>query len=881
MRGARSSDRETAMSAVSRAFLKDRLGERVTLEWAVSLNRSHTAEQIAIRELLERNEVTIAEPYLSAWRMVFHFWDRPDQTSSYDRLLLKRELKEMTSPREAASLIVDTVRPWLKVTVRGRLEALYGLPIPRRPKRVQDLVSVTFSSGDPLTPEELGLATIDDVDFLEELAKRLDAALFGALALAREIGAVTTKTDETLWQLHRSYFVPPSQWEEGGNEPDRFGRGFANCVKLLHAVIVRIGTVKQPAAIRLAAALPRDDWNVYRRLWAALARDASLVPSVEVEKFLIDLANEPFWMVGQFPEIAELRAVRWQSLSPAGRRTLEARLRRGTPASLRPKRLSAEEGKDYAKRRASAELQRVQVGGGQLSALAIGLISEIAPLSHAPTLSSVTDGFDGGVRVYTVEAGSGEKFQKLSNERLLQNVRESDASDDGNVLSYLGKNPSLVADLLHSLDPADDATPKLWRALGYYHRPPDLNATLENANAPTLEAIGPAKEILGLILKLDDRTIEKEIEALSSWMNAWDRLLKAEDQFLSAWFRLWPAAVHQVNSAVEREGALANRAHGSAVGNLVSAALSAMPQLSATDENPFDKSPLRDVLAQFADCDGEAKLEVQYRSIRSIRYFQMASPEWTRLNLVEPLRAASGATMQLWEAFGEAQLPQSEIMTALGSALAAAAIDQVNLSPEERRGLARQVIWSHVLPKLPQPQSAAVDLNATQQMLRMGDAAVRSGAVKALEEVLQHQDLGMDSDGKFALVKAIFEQIWPRERTLNSPAVSEALVELPAASGPHFAEATEMILPYLGPFDCWSLYDYGVWHTADRGHVIRGIENSDQAHALLSLMDKTVGDHEGAVIPNGLDQALEHIRSLVPTIEIDPRYQRLLTLTRR
>jgi len=177
--------------------------------------------------------------------------------------------------------------------------------------------------------------------------------------------------------------------------------------------------------------------------------------------------------------------------------------------------------------------------------------------------------------------------------------------------------------------------------------------------------------------------------------------------------------------------------------------------------------------------------------------------------------------------------------------------------------------------------SAPVDLNSTQQMLRMGDDIVRAGAVEALKDVLKDKALGMDLDARFALVRSIFQEAWPRERTLNSPTVSEALADLPAASGNHFEAATEMIFPYLVPFDCWSLYDYGIWRTSDPGHSIYGIETARQAEALLTLMDRTIGNQEGAIIPNGLDQALEHIRSLQGALETDGRYQRLSTLTRR
>ncbi|KIQ02438.1 hypothetical protein RU07_11970 [Agrobacterium tumefaciens] len=134
---------------------------------------------------------------------------------------------------------------------------------------------------------------------------------------------------------------------------------------------------------------------------------------------------------------------------------------------------------------------------------------------------------------------------------------------------------------------------------------------------------------------------------------------------------------------------------------------------------------------------------------------------------------------------------------------------------------------------------------------------------------------------RFGLVKKLFQEIWPKELTLSSPILSDAFADFPAAAGENYAEAAELILPYLTPFQCWSLWDYGILDRSADERNITGIDSARDAGALLSILDKTVGAEDVAIVPNGLDKALKHIASKSLRLESDIRYQRLLTLSRR
>ncbi|RUU42864.1 hypothetical protein EOD08_12795, partial [Mesorhizobium sp. M6A.T.Ca.TU.002.02.2.1] len=361
------SDVDSKIAQTTWVFAKDRLMDRGVLEWALEFTDQHLAERATFRQLFDYHSTQVAEPYRQAWRWVFEFWDRPDAGTGYDRLLMKRDLRSGASQAETIRLIVMAVKPWLKIESRGKLESIYNEVRAKRPKTVNDLLWLSVSSGERLTPDDLNLENIKDRDFLFELANALNSALLSGLNLAARIGHVSERQDSTNWQVNRVYFVPPEQYPDGGGEPDRYHDGFAPSAKLLFAVVEQLAITDRAAAQRVIASWDIGRWKLYKRLWAAAARNDELVMSSEVEGFLQRLDDREFWFASSYPEFAEVRALRWNSLSATTRVALERRLLKGEPLRFLPKRIERAEATIYAKRRAVTELQRIQVAGAILS----------------------------------------------------------------------------------------------------------------------------------------------------------------------------------------------------------------------------------------------------------------------------------------------------------------------------------------------------------------------------------------------------------------------------------------------------------------------------------------------------------------------------------
>lgn len=880
MRTARLNDVDAKIAQNTRAFAIERLSDRSILEWALTLRPDQIAERTALRDLVEYRVKEIAEPYLQAWQYLFEFWDGPSGDASQDRLLIKHELRTGGSPTEIISLIVAAVRPWIRVENGKKYEA-FGHKLPKKPKRVRDIFWVSMEGGRGIAPEEIGLGESVDRDFLFELAVALNAALLSGLNQARRIGYIGD-ADPMSWLVQRVYYVPPEQFADGGGEPDRHKQGFAPTTKLLFAVVKSLALLDKKAASRVVSSWDTDRSKLYKRLWAAVARDESMIGATDVAEFLTKLDDQEFWWPHAFPEIAELRAVRWNSLPEEVTQQLERRILKGEPAGRLRKRLGKDEAKNALVRLSMTELQRIKLAGGHLSAKAEDWLQKAA--SEQPqqiALASVTQDFAAGVRSFKDDRGGDPAFADVPPSRLIEELARQLGDDgwDNNsraASDYIGRNPDLILDLLAG-KPYSPARAKVWQAFGYSFRPQDINAGRDTATAEDQALVPTALRACGEIAGTDVKTLQEALSGLTTWISIWDRLLNGEGDYIRAWLALWPVAVIETNRAPGSDSRLGDRSYSTPVGQLVHGLIRAIP---AFKPGTLAQPPWSEALLSLEQATGEAKLQAQYQTMMFFEYFWSADQAWTRKNLLAPLLEARGENGDLWRAFADTRyMPARDVLVQVGPMLVEVAAGN-EMAAEVRGALARRAIYATILDKR-ESRDPAIPIRLTQQLLRIGGDEVRTNALRAMKNYLENPGVEPPPtpSQRFALIKEVFEDVWPKELTLSSPALSDALADFPAKARPHFAEATNLILPYLTPFDTWSLYEYGVLDRSDK--TISGVDSAEDAAAFLSILDKTVGTEEGAIVPNGLDRALMHIAEKSPRLEKDTRYQRLLTLSRR
>ena len=315
------------------AFLQARLSQSSTIDWALRLKPSDTAKKAAVLDLLDGSAgKSLPSLWLEVWRLIQESWESSPigQHSSLEVVDIRERINNGERSAALVSAIVKLLAPRLAVheipewhwQIRKR---------PKRPRKIGDLLSLTLTSVEIVDPKQMGLEDVKDVEFLVRLAHALDASVVAGLDLGALIGWDERFRRWQIGQLDRVYYVPQDQRGQEEDEPDEFHRGIAPSVKLLHFVVSRIAELSPEAARDFISRWGHFRSTIHKRLWSALSRDPTLISAELVVEFLKSLDDFVFWRQDAFPEIAELRAVRFKDLTPADQETIAGRLQKLPP----------------------------------------------------------------------------------------------------------------------------------------------------------------------------------------------------------------------------------------------------------------------------------------------------------------------------------------------------------------------------------------------------------------------------------------------------------------------------------------------------------------------------------------------------------------------
>jgi hypothetical protein len=909
VRWARLNDQDRATYRAVSAFLYGRLREPATIDWALRLKPKDSVQQLAILDLIERTDPKdVGEPWLSAWSLVRENWETPWLDNAAVAVYgVRRRLRSGDRTRALIAEIIQLVKPYLTVKPFSKSDLNFRKP-PSRPKAFSDIFSASLTSGELVDPAVLELSAIQERSFLNFLANRLEAAIVTGLDIARQLGWDGDRKFWRLGQLNRVYFVPVSARPAGTHEPDEFHRGIAPSVKLFHAVLMRLADVAISDALAYVHRCKLVNSPAHMRLWAALSRDPRFTSADEVGTWLLCLNDREFWNILEFPEIAELRALRFMELNSTQQNAITSRLRKRPPRNLWPKKSDVSRvniGRQYW---AVRELRRLQIAGATLSQRDESWFNiNVEPFPDLAHMARLDQGFLESPQAHFVQPQPDNRFNLVSGENRLKVLESSLSSsraiwdDDparkaADWIRETGNTTKLIADFESVVDNGA-ATARVWEQFGWTHSPPTNTGDAE-ADAASL---AEASRVLTLLSRLPEETIRLAIEGISHWMQSWERQITAIPSFYIVWSRLWPIAVEVTNAMQPRDvdvdlNSVARPANdrepmdldtlNSAAGRLVSVFLTACPPIQGSDR-PFDyEGPLRSMRDTIVAATGRSGLIAKHRLIEDMPYFLRADPDWARTILLTPMLADNAGALALWRAIAR-QTQFTDILKIIGGPMTERATDR-RLGRESRQSLVFSLVVE-CLHALKDARDPAVPYSRIQQMLRSLEDEVRAHAadtirrfIVGVSSVHQGDIAPPNPEGLFQAAAAPFlEQVWPQERSLNAPGISRALASLPAVTGEAFAVAVAAVDRFLMPFECWSLIDYGLYGDEDGKANLSRINSPEKAAALLQLLDRTIGTAEGSVIPNDLSDALQQISQVAPRLKENAVFNRLATAARR
>ncbi|RWM06061.1 MAG: hypothetical protein EOR72_32215 [Mesorhizobium sp.] len=899
-------ERDRAVLRETVAFLNKRLEESATIDWALRLKPAQRIERLAVEDLLNGPGARdLVEPWATGWRLIEESWstsaaeDGP-ATAIYG---IQERLRRGDHSGAIISKIVDLVAPRLKVEPIESWRWQF-VKKPRHPKSFEDLLSARLTSGGLVDLHVLELANLTNVGFLKALANTLECTVTQGLEIARRLG---WDGQRRLWQLGglaRVYYTTAVPHADADNEsegdPDAYNLGIAPSVKLLYAVVSRIAALNTPDALPFVQRWRLAPSSLHIRLWAAAARDEELVSAEEVGAFLLGLDDDQFWDLNNFPEVAELRALRFRDLNVQEQEAIARRLRKGPGHTAVPKKARL-----YWTVR---ELKRIEVGGGTLPPKEqVWMDAKISQFAGLVAMD-IVEGFPEATKTYYVPPNPDTKYDALNGVARLRALETAlstsrggwndDPAERANDWLQQIENVLLVLNDLEVTGNGGDGFPRVWNRFGWAHSPKDQD-TRSNVQR-NFEA--EANRVLALLNLPSEATLSAAIEGISAWMDAWEKQVVASELGLPVWMRIWPVAVEATNSksdnADDADLSVVARVVGddrepmdldtlnTPAGKLVGVFLEAWRAHTGL-QNPFEPgSTARQMRDIIISATGRSLLIVRHRLIEYLPYFVRADRTWTDRNLIAPLLNDDGASLALWRAIAR-RTHFSEVLKIIGNAMSERATDR-RLGRETRRRLVFSLIIEslHAFREHRQP---AVPNSRIQQMLRTLDDEVRASAANAIQQFVRELSAKGKSGSEAPTPADLFrsaavpflQQVWPQERSLATPGVSGAFSDLPATSGEAFAEAVDAIERFLVPFECWSLLEYGLYGEDGGEKKLAMINSEAKARALLRLFDLTIGNSEGAVIPYGLTEALDQIRAVEPELTKDPIYRRLSTAARR
>ncbi len=892
------------------AFLNGRLEERATVDWALRIKPNDTIKRLALLDLIDSPAGRkISEPWRSAWHMIEESWKNPaveehTSTGAYDA---QHRLRAGERSGSLVAAIVELVAPRLKLEPFSDLHLHFRKP-PKRPKKVEDLLSTTLTSGKIVNPDLLGLGGLTDHSFLASLALALDSAVGNGLDIARRIGWDGERHFWQLGQLHRVYYVPTADRAGGEHEPDEFNRGIAPSAKLLHAVVSRLVDIDISGAVEFVRRWKVTNSPVHLRLWAALSRDSRVTPANEVGTLLLSLDDWHFWDLHDYPEIAELRAKRFAELEPNEQAALTGRIRKRPSRNQWPRKTDADRVESARLYWAVRELRRIEITGTLLpNRDKAWLDVRIHEFQDLVQMARLDEGFLGSPQARWVPPNPDNRYDLLASEERLKALEAAlssarGASDDdparraADWIEQRGKPVQILVDF-ESIPDGGAAFAKVWERFGWAHSP-DAG---QGEDAAQRDLLAETARVLSLLSKLPEATIRQAIDGISHWLSSWGKHLIVLPEGLSVWLKIWPIAVEATNAQqpVEEEIHLNTVAQSSddrepmdldtlntPAGKLVGVFLAACPTVRPGDA-PFSENNAQRQMRDAVEASiGPAGLIVKYRLIEGLHYFLKADFEWTTANLVPPLLEDNSDARVLWRAIARRSRFFDELKV-IGGPMINRATDP-RLSRETRRSLVFSIIIE-CLHAFREQREPAVPSAHIQQMIRSLDDEVRAYGAGAVQRFVH--DVSASREGEqtapspeqlFRSAAAPFLQsVWPQERSLATSGVTRALADLPAAAREAFAEAVHGIERFLVPFESWSMIDYGLYGEKDGMPKLSIIDNHVKAAAFLRLLDLTIGKAEGSVIPHDLADALNQIRRVAPDLVENQIFRRLATAARR
>jgi len=358
---------------------------------------------------------------------------------------------------------------------------------------------------------------------------------------------------------------------------------------------------------------------------------------------------------------------------------------------------------------------------------------------------------------------------------------------------------------------------------------------------------------------------------------------------LFLWARFWPFACEKTNKEGQEKGdnnlntvaqsrdddePMNLDVYNGPVPSLISVFLEACPKnVTPGDTRMSSNNMLKKMRSDIVPATGKTGVIGRYRLIESLYYFYTADEKWTKEKLIPPLLKADKEEKEnLWRAAARGAL-RSSLLKEIGEEVCKQVLN-MNLGTNTRRNLAFYLVIEGLIA-LEKKRQPAIPFQSITQIIRMAEKSVRNQCGFAIWRYIEAEE-AEEKESSYRAIKKFMQEYWPLERYLLTETISEYFAHIPAYSGKYFADAVEMIAPFILPFDCYSLGDLGFTESLDDHPKFKETVNTPKnAAAFLKLLDLAIRKDGRVILPYKLNEVLDHLKSIEPKLSRRDEFVRL------
>jgi len=491
---------------------------------------------------------------------------------------------------------------------------------------------------------------------LTRILERGTSALERALGLAREIGWIDASRNLPNHLVHRVFTPEPvanepatgTDADEDDRDPDCLNHDFAPIVRLLSNAVSVLAETNKEEARRVAAGWKNRNGGLFTRLFAFASWRAALITGPEVAGFLESADEHAFWRWAIFPEIASLRALRWNDLPPDARTRIESRLMRGPD-------ISAFRSQEPIPQRAilfhrDHELARLVDAGLAVPDEFRRIVDDrrFQDLEFPRHIPSIEPGLP-SPRVTSIPQGSPEKFDDVPDQELLVSLSQELGrhhfleADHAEAFARTFDGKRRILKELAATSRSDEVAERAWRLLLSY--PQDISED-NIANCQLAESI--SNSALGLTPAL----LERLSGEFCYWLDAIDEKIPRFSGSDKLWGVLLPFAITSANERTnaDDEVDLTTAALNQPLGHLLSLFLRRCPSMHIEEEKR--PSLPTELTAPLKQLSGRAKELLANRMAVLMNYFALADRPWLDEIVIGPMKEGDEPESdRIWEAF--------------------------------------------------------------------------------------------------------------------------------------------------------------------------------------------------------------------------------------